>query len=282
MGHPPDEPPTITERLRAARARWPDVSVDDDHFARYLAARAGDDLSIDALNTDDLYLACACAAGDDAALRTFERELLPTIDGALRRMSLAPSIADDVKQSLRTQLFVAAAGDEPGITKYSGRGDLRGWLRVTAVRAALKALRPYRRAPDFDDDELLLEVADDQTDPELAHVKRVYRGQLKHAVAAACAKLSARERNLLRLSTIDQLSIDQIGELYRVHRATSARWLNRARERLVVLTRELLEAQLRLSRTEQQHVVALVRSQLDLSLPRVLSAGDKDEPSAGE
>ena len=47
----------------------------------------------------------------------------------------------DVKQTLRRQLFVGDGAAPPKIAAYDGRGDLRAWLRVTSVRAALKLLR---------------------------------------------------------------------------------------------------------------------------------------------
>lgn len=67
-------------------------------------------------------------------------------------------------------------------------------------------------------------------------------GQLKEAFQLAFRDavnaLTSRERNLLRYHYLSDLSIDQIGTLYHVHRATAARWVAQARERLISDTRK--------------------------------------------
>ena len=102
------------------------------------SAEADDALA--ALRAADLYLACACADGDRAALVAFDRHYMREVDIALARMRMpAPRVAD-VKQLVRQRLFV---GDGvPGkIVEYGGRGDLRRWVRSVAVRTCLNDLR---------------------------------------------------------------------------------------------------------------------------------------------
>ncbi|MFC1610733.1 transcriptional regulator, partial [Myxococcota bacterium] len=88
------------------------------------------------------------------------------------------------------------------------------------------------------------------------------------------ASLSAKDRNLLRQSLLDGLSIDQLGAIYRVHRATAARWLAGARERVLKETLSALRQRLKIDEAEFKSLINLVRSQLDLSLARLL---DKDK-----
>src|SRR5439155_17675697 len=110
---------------------------------------------------------------------------------------------------------------------YSGRADLRMWIRTTAVRLAIDLLRRKRALP-IDDDELaaLPALADD---PEVAHLKDRYRDELRTAIGEAIGALEARDRLLLKYHYVDGLAIDRIGALYGVHRATAARWLGAAR-----------------------------------------------------
>jgi len=66
-------------------------------------------------------------------------------------------------------------------------------------------------------------------------------------------------------------SMDAVSATYQAPRSTVARWIARARERLLALTREELTARLRLSPDELDSLLRLVGSQLDVSL-RLLMA----------
>ena len=74
---------------------------------------------------------------------------------------------------------------------------------------------------------------------------------LEHGLAHALERLSPRERNVLRMHYGHALSIDAIGRVYGVHRATVARWLSTARESLRTgVADEPSHALARLSRSE--------------------------------
>ena len=74
-------------------------------------------------------------------------------------------------------------------------------------------------------------------DPELMVMQAQAKEQFNAAFKAAVASLAERERNRLRQSCLDGLSIDELGALYKVHRATAARWLTKATEALLARTR---------------------------------------------
>jgi RNA polymerase sigma-70 factor (ECF subfamily) len=173
----------------------------------------------------------------------------------------------EIKQRVRDTLFV---GPDPRIRGYSGRGELRAWLRSVAVRQALKSMRDDRRGGASAGDDALGAVADDSDDPELEHLKATYASEFNRALTDALGQLSPRERNVLKQSYLDGLSIDEIGALYRVHRATAARWIARARQVLMDETRDLLIARLQMTASEIGSVGRLVASQLDVSLSRLL------------
>jgi RNA polymerase sigma-70 factor (ECF subfamily) len=69
----------------------------------------------------------------------------------------------------------------------------------------------------------------------------------------------------------ERMSIDALGAIYSVDRATAARWLVAARQALVEKTKETLRARLQLSEGECDSLVGLVRSQLDVSILRRLT-----------
>lgn len=148
-----------------------------------------------------------------------------------------------------------------------GRGALGSWLRVAAIRAALSVLRSRREVPvepsAFDD------VAT-AADPLLAALKQRYREAFGEAFRRAASSLTDRERTILRYRYVDDLSIDQIGALYRVHRATIARWVASIREGLFEATRAQLSAALDLSDSDVDSVLRMIDSQLDISIESVL------------
>jgi RNA polymerase sigma-70 factor, ECF subfamily len=261
----------LETHLSEARAAWPEIRVDPAAFVRFVAARTFDG-GLDGLKTVDLYATCACADGDSRAMVAVEARYFPPIDAALARMKLASGAVDDVKQGLRRLLFVGDEVSPPRITEYTGRGELRGWLRVTAVRAALKLLKKDKRETLVDEiaDDLMRHAASAQGDPELLYVKEVYRAQFRTAFQAALESLSDREKNLLRQHVVDDLSIDELGALYQVHRATAARWLTSAREALLTRTRAEFMQHAHISRDECDSILRMVQSQLDVTIRRRL------------
>jgi len=108
-------------------------------------------------------------------------------------------------------------------------------------------------------------------DPELDYLKLRYKTEVEEAIIGALAQLSDRESTLLRLHLGERMGIDALGTLYSVNRATAARWLAAARLALVAKTKEALQARLQLSERECDSMVALVQSQLDVSIVRRLS-----------
>ena len=96
-------------------------------------------------------------------------------------------------------------------------------------------------------------------------MKEKYRGEFSAAFRRAIAKLELRERNLLRQHYLDELSLEDVASLYRVHRATAARWLSSARSGLLALTRQELAAALGLPAHEVDSLMRLLQSRLDFS-----------------
>jgi RNA polymerase sigma-70 factor (ECF subfamily) len=262
-------------RLAAsARAAWPGASIADEAFAAYVAHRLPPGGGGDALaevHGEDLYLTAACAAGDGGALRAFDAAFSRELDIVLARLGVERTVGDEVRQVLRTKLFVPEPGAPPKIASYSGRGDLRSWVRAAAVRTAIDVVRGTHRerpVPEvaFED---LPAAADD---PELAYLKELYRAEFKDAFAAALASLKSRDRTVLRYKLIDGFGLDQIAAVYGVHRATVARWLAITREELLAHTRRALRARLAVGDPELDSIMRLIDSQLDVSIGGELAA----------
>lgn len=259
-----------------ARAAWGAVPQPVDDFLRFLAEHleSGRDplASLASIHGADLFLACACARRDPAALAAFESAFFADLEPALARISSAPEFISEIKQRLRSKLFLAQdGGGPPRIVEYSGRGDLRSWLHVTAVREALSEARRNKREVALDD-AMLDATPSAGADPELVHLRAKYEPEFQRAFRAALEALSSTERNLLRYHHIDRLNIDQIGALCRVHRVTAARRLAAVRKKLVDATRRHLSERMNLSPSELQSVLRALQSELHVSLERMLGS----------
>src|SRR5688500_14031830 len=152
--------------LEAARARWPEVTVDVADLARHLAALAIDTLPVPP-HAADLVLACACARGDRAAVAVFAREMAPVMRSAARRIDDSADFADEVAQAAGERLLVARDQLPPRIAEYAGQGALAAWVRVAAMRIAMNLLRERRRNV-LVDDEAFFDAATAGGDPEPA------------------------------------------------------------------------------------------------------------------
>ena len=247
-----------------------EVQLDRDAFASELVRRLGEaaDPAMLATLHHDIYLAIACAAGDPAASAACERLCGLELAAATHRLRATPTQADDLRSELRRLMFTGDGDRLAGIAGYTGRGDLRGYIRVIAARALSKHMRRERREIGIDDE--LLDAFGTAVDPDVAFLRDHYRADVDAVVRAAIPELAERSRAVLRYHLLDGWSIDQIGSLYGVHRATAARWLTNAREELGARIRAGLAERLEIGESQVDSIVALVTSRIELSLERLL------------
>jgi RNA polymerase sigma-70 factor (ECF subfamily) len=256
------------------RAAWPALTLAPEAFAGHIAdrvrARSDVEAAIAALHAADLFLACACTLGVPAALRALELSHVARIPALVRRVDPSSAFADEVVQEVRDAVLVPRApGEAPRIAEYSGRGALAGWMRVVAVRTALRLRKERRAAGDPLDGEA--EVAlPGVVDPELDQLKLRYRRAYEEAVEAALAALADRDALLLKLHYVDGLGIDRIGALLGVDRSTVARRRAALRLTLLASVREQLRQRIAVTDSEFDSLLAVVRSQLEPSIRAAL------------
>ncbi len=253
---------------KAVRQAWPDIGVGAERFVPFLAERARRVGSAAALNVSDLFLACSCLERDASALRAFDA-LLEEVGRKLRRVSASPATLDEGKQFVR-QFLLPGQERPPLLSDYDGRGELGGWLRLALGRELLR-LRKVSACDARLDTAEKLRVVDGQDDPEAAHFKTHYQREFKESFAAAMQQLDAAERRALRYAIVERLAIDDIARLDGVHRATAARLLARARERLAKETRRVLRDRLRVDPDQLQSILRLVDGEVDVSVERLLA-----------
>lgn len=255
--------------LRRAREAWPGVAFEPEALRAFVERRRGEGGAGDA-HLADLCLAFAASRGDPAAIRAIDERVLSAIEPPVKHIDPSPAFLDEVRQALRVRLLVGAEGSPPHIADYQGRGPLVGWVRVAAARVALNLKRPS--GPKVEPDDVLSEVVAREPDPELQHMKAMYRAELASSLRAALAALPERDRLTLRLHYVDGLTLAQIGALYGVHESTVSRRVKAAAERVGASARAALVARLGVSAGSVDSIARMVESQLDLSIGRILQA----------
>ena len=159
--------------------------------------------------------------------------------------------------------------EPPSLLGYAGHGDLRGWVRAAVLHMLINiATREARERPT--DDGFFDAVVDGGADAEALYLKQACRDEFQAAFTAAMARLEPRDKTLLQYAFADRLNVDQIGAVFRVHRATAARWVARARERLVGETRADLMTRLHVDETEAASILRAALSRMGTTLLRRL------------
>ena len=258
----------MRQLIEQAQAAWPKLRADPEAFGAFLDGKQAAEGSAEGLVVEDLYLAFACSRGESAALTAFEKEMRRDLEATFEKLRVPPARRDDARQQLWEKLFVGPP--RPRILDYSGRGKLRFWFRVTVLRALLDDLRAERRKPEVLSEDLVLGAPAAESDPEIEHLKRVYRKEVGAAFEEAVAALGPEDRNVLRCTYAGKMTIDEIAVAFGIHRATAARRVNSARDRLLTDTRRRLSEKLSLKSRELDSVFRLVESRLHLSVGRLL------------
>jgi RNA polymerase sigma-70 factor len=254
--------------VEQGRAAWSQLAVPAEAFVRRLARHWPGDEPLGEwaarLRLDDLYLATACENRVPGAVEAFERTYLTAVPAILRRGAPAGANVDEIRQRVRERLFVTPAK----IADYSGRGALASWLEVVTLRIAIDIKR-QERGNLLDSVSAADQIVD--ADPELEFIKERYRDAFKRGLRTSLRALEGEYRNLLKLHFVDELTLDQMATLFRVHRATIARRIATAREQVFDGLRAHLERELSLDEAEFESLLRLVRSRIDLSLSLLMA-----------
>jgi RNA polymerase sigma-70 factor, ECF subfamily len=278
-----DSLPACEEALRTtwekAIGSWPGIDLDPSRYWVFLARRLPSDLdlpdALESIKTTDLYLVCACLEGIPEAQKAFLEYSLPVVKRAISRIDPSGSLDDEVLQGLLERLFTSREDQEPKLGQYNGRSTLAVWVRVSAARQALNLVRSVRRERPLNGNTLLALVSAENQ--EMSYFKSLYQDEFKKAFHQVLARLTQRERNLLTCQLVEGLSMEQIGELYRVNRSTVSRWLSGVRKRLQQETRQALMDRLAIETEEFESIMKLIMSRFDASVVRVLAQDETPE-----
>jgi RNA polymerase sigma-70 factor (ECF subfamily) len=260
----------LAARMAAGREAWPALAMTDEQVMGHLASHAGAGLP-PLKHAGDFWLACACALGVPGAAAAFEKEHRQTIDRAAERVSRP--LKEDIAQQVMVALFVAEPGARPRIAEYGGRAALRTWLTTVTSNAALN--RVQRKDEQSHDSVGELGHAVAALEPELAFAKARYGAELDEALREAMGALDERKRVLLRLHHVQGWTMDRLATMYKVSRSGAGRLVIEARQALLDDAKARLNAKLGLTPSELESLVAVLHSNLQVSLVRMLGDDEK-------
>jgi RNA polymerase sigma factor (sigma-70 family) len=203
--------------------------------------RRGDDLlaHVRRLSLDDLYLATACARGEEEAWEECAGRHFGFLRNFARRYLREPQ-AGDVADAVIADLWQRGR-----IARFDGRSTLRTWLGAVMAHAALNAIKASRRhAPllseEHEPSRPWRDVmgasgpADDET-----------RAILRELVTEALDDLANESRLLLLLHYEQGLSLDQMRVVLGGSKSTMSRRLNQVRLQLRAAVDDLARARFR-------------------------------------
>lgn len=262
---------------------WPQLLVEceQETFAFFLGERLSslspeDHVStwVDGLVSSDLYLALAASLGGEVATQCVVDAYHADIRAVANKFARSGLSSDEAYQMLLTHLLVPrTTGDEPKILRYSGKGLLKNWIRVTSTRLFIDMLRKQNKLQERNlslDSEAVFDEPVAHQDLELDFLKSKYRAEFKMAFSKAVKELSSYQRNLLRQHHIGGLTLDRLATLHHVHRATIARHLAEARGLLLEHTRKFMMDELVINSGEFESMMQLIASKLEVSFSKLL------------
>lgn len=266
----------VVTALAQAEEAWPGLGVDALEFAAHVGAHLPDSedvgAQLDSMRLPDMALALGCGRGTQKALAHFELAILHHAPKAVRRVDGEKSFVTQVVDETRVRLLVAD-GRPPRILGYAGRGPLESWVMVSAIRIAYSIKRAEKKStPPADGLELMIEG-----DAEFERIRAEIAEPFRVAFRTALRGLSSRERTVLRLYFVEDVSSDTIGSMYNVHRSTVARWITTARDAAQKETRRMLMDELKIGRSTFDSLMRNLLSHFDLPFITALSHESEEE-----
>lgn len=256
-------PPADSElalTLLQGETAFPELAGDHARIAAQLVGRVGDDEPV--AFRADLYLAMACVAGLPAAMERFEKTILPRVRSSIELVLNSTEHTDDLIQKIREKVFLR----DSKLRSYRGKGPLLGWTRAIAVRLALELRSSAAHKPS---EQLSDEFPALSDDLELRYLYNKHRDAFRCALQSAFGQLQVRERTVLRLHLVNDVSLERIGGMYGANKSSVSRWVAQAKSFVLGRVRDDLGKSLQLDGRELASLIKAVRSQLSISLSQL-------------
>jgi RNA polymerase sigma factor (sigma-70 family) len=228
--------------------------------------------------SQDLFLALACANGNEKAWWDFDKEYRKYIERITRSLTDSESIAEEAISAIYYELYGARIIDDERLSKfstYSGRGSLRAWLKVIIWHSLVDLHRSSSLAISID--EMVENVGEGHAhaslikqNPESERLdeltKKKYLKVVLQSMEKAFSRLSDHEKLILFYYYTEKLTLGQIAKIVevpdsplrswfkrktekrkkdpssKIHESTIMRWLEKTYKKILQLFHEELEA----------------------------------------
>ncbi|HVP42382.1 MAG TPA: sigma-70 family RNA polymerase sigma factor [Terriglobales bacterium] len=206
------------------------------------------------LHVEELALARACAAGNNAAWEIFLTRYREKLYDAAHAITHDDATARELADSIYAELYgtrTREGGERVSkLESYTGRGSLEGWLRTVLAQEYVNRYRAGRRNVSLEEREegglQLPAPAREETplpDP-----------RLDAAIDGALAGLEAEERFILAAYYLDGRTLAQVARMLGVHESTISRKLEKVAG---ALRKKVLENLVRAGMSRRQAEEAL-------------------------
>ncbi|MEP7148433.1 MAG: hypothetical protein ABI857_06075 [Acidobacteriota bacterium] len=255
---------------------------------------------LDLLQADDLFLALACADGNERAWWEFDQQYRGYLERLSRHLAKTEVDAQEVVDCVYVELYGTRFVDGERVSKfgtYSGRGSLKGWLRTIIWHTLVDLHRASHDEVSLDE---MTENAGEGAvhanfldqppggDGELVEqiARNRYRTVTLKSLDAAFSALEEHEKLLLLYYHVEQLKLREIARLVerensplrqwfqrkmqsrrdnpqgRIHESTVMRWLDKSYAKILQLFRSELESTHELTAVEVEICLNLVTEDL--------------------
>lgn len=232
------------------------------------------------VQAEELFMAIACAAGNERAWWEFDQQHRAYLERVARHLAKTEADAQEVIDTVYVELYGTRVVDGERVSKfstYSGRGSLRGWLRTVVWHSLVDLHRASHEEVSLDEitetigegaaHASFAEVAPGGEEEMIDHIARErYRTSTVSAIGNALASLDDHERLLLLYYHVENLKLREIARLVeneasplrgwfqrrsqareknpsgRIHESTIMRWLERSYAKILELFRNELVA----------------------------------------
>jgi RNA polymerase sigma-70 factor len=197
------------------------------------------------LQINDLFMALACAAGNERAWWEFDTQHRGYLERVARHLARTDTNAEEVIDSVYVELYGTRIVDGVRMSKfatYTGRGSLRGWLRTIVWHALVDLHRASHDEVSLDEmTETVGEGHAQSTFLQPAQggegemVDSIVRERYSQATVAALEKgfssLENHEKLLLLYYHVENLKLREIARLVEVPDSSLRGWFQRKSER---------------------------------------------------
>jgi RNA polymerase sigma-70 factor (ECF subfamily) len=252
------------------------------------------------LQADDLFMALACADGNERAWWEFDQQYRGYLERLSRHLAKTEVDAQEVIDCVYVELYGTRFVDGERVSKfatYSGRGSIRGWLRTVIWHTLVDLHRASHDEVSLDEmtenageGAVHANLADPGPSGDVELVDQIARNQYRTAtfksIETAFATLDEHEKLLLLYYHVEQLKLREIARLVekegsplrrwfqrrtqsraenpqgRIHESTVMRWLDKSYAKVLQRFRAELESTHKLADAEVEICLGLVTEDL--------------------